>query len=516
MNPYSINPPESEVAFEKLCLALLKSHWFRPGLERFAKKGEEQFGVDIFDTFGESPMYGAQSKFKEQWKSLDPVEIRDEVKKAETFPSKLDRYAIVTTGKISGAAQLAVQAINQEHRAAGLFTVEPFTWEKITELIRQYPAIEQQFYGGLRSEEVATVNFKLDYIANLTESVTSSSATTEIDALIDEARTHITPSDAQIAVSLLNRIQRTKGGELSDWHRFRIFSNLGAASLMLGKWSDAARYFLEAKQFRPDDELAVANEVLAYHLLLQEDETRQRSAAAIERFPNSARLRSLWIQAARRQETYEALLEATPGYLRKDAEVASALCRKALASRFLDRAIEHAKDATADKPKWSQAHLLLAQTYFGTAAMAVRAIAPPRAEDRETNLANSLAAADDAISIAVTEGNSYANAQALALKSDIALIQGRKEDAARFARESFAADPTDLQGRLAMGQVSVSMGNLDEGIRILEEAHARADYAPHVSFMLGQALMARGSEPDVSRAIEVFSSAKLKIWIVNS
>lgn len=510
MNPYTINPPESEVAFEKLCLALLKRHWSRPGLERFAKKGEEQFGVDIFDTFGESPMYGAQCKLKEQWKSLDPGEIRDEVKKAKTFPSKLDHYAILTTGKISGAAQLAIQAINQEHRAAGLFTVELFTWEKITELIRQYPEIEQQFFGGLRSEEVATVNSKLDYIANLTESVASSSATTEIDALIDEARTRITPSDAQIAVSLLNRIQRTKGGELSDWHRFRIFTNLGAASLMLGKGTEAARYFLEAKHFRPDDELAVTNEVLAYHLLLQEDETRQKSAAAIERFPNSARLRSLWIQAARPQKTYEELLEATPGHLRKNAEVASALSRKALASGLLDRAIGHAKDATADRPKWSQAHLLLAQAYFGTVAMAVRAIAPLKAEGRETNLANSLAAADDAISIAVAEGDSYTSAQALALKSDISLIQGRKEDAARFARESFAANPMDLQGLLAMAQVSVSMGNPDEGIRILEEAYARADYAPHVSFMLGQALMARGTEPDVSRAIDVFSSANLE------
>jgi hypothetical protein len=184
MNPYSINPPESEVTFEKLCLALLRRHWSRPGLERFAKKGEEQFGVDIFDTFGENPMYGAQCKLKERWKSLDPGEIDDEVEKAKTFPSKLDHYAILTTGKISGAAQLAIQAINQKHRAAGLFTVELFTWEKITELIRQYPEIEQEFYGGLRSEEVATVNTKLDYIAKLTESVTSSSATTEIDVLI--------------------------------------------------------------------------------------------------------------------------------------------------------------------------------------------------------------------------------------------------------------------------------------------------------------------------------------------
>jgi hypothetical protein len=70
MNPYTINPPESDVAFEKLCLALLKEYWSRRGLERFAKKGEEQFGVDIFDTLGESPLYGAQCKLKEQRKPL--------------------------------------------------------------------------------------------------------------------------------------------------------------------------------------------------------------------------------------------------------------------------------------------------------------------------------------------------------------------------------------------------------------------------------------------------------------
>jgi hypothetical protein len=509
VNPYAINPPESDVAFEKLCLALLKRHWSRPGLERFARKGEEQFGVDIFDTLGESPLYGAQCKLKEQWKSLDPAEIREEVKKAKIFPSKLDHYAILTTGKISGAAQLAIQAINQEHRAAGLFTVELFTWDKITELIRQYPEIEEQFYGGFRSEQVGTIHSKIDYIAKLTESITSTSAATEIDALIDEARTRITPRDAQIAVLLLNRIRRSKGGELSDWHRFRILTNLGAASLMIGKGTEAARYFLEAKPLRPDDELAVTNEVLAYHLLLQEEETRDRSEAAVERFPNSTRLRSLWIQSAHPQKTYEELLDATPGHMRKDAEVTSALYRRAIAAGLIDRALEHAKDAVADKPKWSQAHLLLAYAFFARVAMPERTITPLKAEDKETNLANSLAAADDAISVAETEGDSYAKAQALALKSDIALIQGRKEDAARLARESFGADSTDLHGRLAMAQASFSMGNVDEGIGILEEAYARADLAPNVSFMLGQALMARGTEQDVNRAVEVFTTAKL-------
>src|ERR1019366_10730903 len=86
MNPYTIEPLESEVAFEKLCLELLKRHWSRPGLERFAKKGEHQFGVDIFDTLGQSPLYAAQCKLKEKGKSLGPAKIGAEVEKAKKFP----------------------------------------------------------------------------------------------------------------------------------------------------------------------------------------------------------------------------------------------------------------------------------------------------------------------------------------------------------------------------------------------------------------------------------------------
>jgi transcriptional regulator with XRE-family HTH domain len=68
-NSQTVDPAESEVQFEKLCLALLRRHWSRRGLERFAKKGERQFGIDIFDTLGENPLYGAQCKLKE------PLEI---------------------------------------------------------------------------------------------------------------------------------------------------------------------------------------------------------------------------------------------------------------------------------------------------------------------------------------------------------------------------------------------------------------------------------------------------------
>jgi tetratricopeptide (TPR) repeat protein len=505
MNPYSINPPTSEDRFEELCLAVMKRHWSRKGLERFGKRGERQFGVDILDTLGESPLYAAQCKLKEQWKTLEPSEIETEVNKAKTFPSKLDHYVILTSAKVSTAAQLTVQSINQEHRAAGLFTVEVYHWNRLTDLIRQYPEIEQEFFGGLRSEEVAEVKSQLSYLVSMTESIASKSGTTEIDAMIDEARSRINPKESQIAIMLLNRVSQTKGGELSEWHRYRILTNLGAAHLMLGKATEAARYFLDATPLRPDDELAVTNEVLAYHLLLQDEEARTKAALAVDRFPNCSRLRALWIQAAPLEKSYGELLSATPEHMRRDAEIASALGRRAMSQGLIDLGIDHAKDAIADKPKWSQARVFLAQAYFARVVMAVK---PLNLEDRKSALADSIAAANEAIASAEEEGVPYVKAMALALQVDIALMQGRKEDAARLSREAFAADPTELNGRLAIAQAAFNNGNTDEGIGILEEAYTQSNSAPNVCFMLGQALMGRGTESDVNRAVDVFSSAK--------
>lgn len=509
MNPYSINPPTSDETFEELSLALLKRHWLRVGLERFGKKGERQFGVDILDTLGESPLYAAQCKLKEARKTLEPAEIRAEVDKAKLFPSKLDHYAILTSAKVSTAAQLAVQAINQEHREAGLFTVEVFHWNRISDLIRQYPEVEQQIFGGMRAEEVADVRSKLDHIVSLTESVAAKNETSEIDGMIDDARTRINPKEVQVAVLLLNRVKQTKGGELSAWHRYRILTNLGAAHLMMGKGTEAARFFLDAKPLRPEDELAVANEVLAYHLLLQDADTRQKAEAAVAQFPNSTRIRSLWLQTQPLEQSYEALLDTTPPHLRKDAEVATALSRRAMSQGKFDQGIEHAKDAIVDKPKWAQARLSLAQAYFARVAVADRSVQPLSKDDREATLSKVLAVTDEAIGTSEEEGTPYVKAAALALQTDVAIMQGRKDDAARLAREAFGADPSQMAGRIAMAQAAFTKNNFDEGINILEEAYAQSNFAPDVSYMLGQALMSRGKNGDVNRAFEIFSSAKL-------
>ncbi len=512
MNPYSINPPESEVTFEELCLAVLKRHLKREGLERFGKKGEEQYGIDIFDTLGESPMYGAQCKLKESSKSLEPAEIRAEVKKAEAFPAKLDHYAIMTTGKISGNAQLTIQQINQEHRAAGSFTVELFTWDKITKLIRQYPGIEQQFYGGLRSEEVAEVRVRLEAIQSAVAVIAPAAAAsvkTEIDALIDEARERIKPGGAQIAVSLLHRVQRLKGGELSDWHRFRVLTNLGAANLILGKGNEAARNFLDAAPLRPDDELAEANEVLAHHLLLQEQTTRERAQAAAARFPNATQ-NSLAPHSVRKARY---TLRRSP---RGHAGAYALRCGSSVCARtqsddsWPDRCRNRTRQGSDRRQaQVGHAHLLLAQAHFGRVVMAQRTLKPLKAEEREKQLESASSAADAAIANAETDDLAYLKAQAFALKTDIAHTQGRKEEASRFAREAFAADAYELQSQMAIAQAAFGRKDVDEGIRILEQANLQSKSMPNVCFMLGKALMGRGRDEDIARAFTVFSTANI-------
>ena len=338
--------------------------------------------------------------------------------------------------------------------------------------------------------------------------ITDSSAA-EIDALIDQARDRVTPCEAKIAIYLLEQLQRTKGGNLSRWQRFRILTNLGSAHMAIEEVTIAARYFLDAAPLQPDDQKGVENEVLAYHLLRQERETREKAAAAVQRFPNSTRARSLWLQSALQEKTYEELLDATPAFMRTDAEIASALSRKAIACGQLDRAIEHAKDAVADRPKWSQTHLLLAGVYFARVVATERTVKPLNAEEREATLANSLSLADDAISAAEAECVPYVKAHAFAIKAEIALIQGRKEDAADFAREAIGAAPAELNSRLAMAESFIGMGSPDEGIRVLEKAHAQSKGAANVSFMLGHALLHRNAPQDLKRAFDVFSTADL-------
>jgi len=60
--------PDNEDGFEQLCLRFYRKLWKNEALKLYAKRGEKQDGVDIFDPFSLSPVRAVQCKFHEETK----------------------------------------------------------------------------------------------------------------------------------------------------------------------------------------------------------------------------------------------------------------------------------------------------------------------------------------------------------------------------------------------------------------------------------------------------------------
>ena len=146
--------PANEQDFEELCLQLLRVHCNRPHLELYGHRGESQSGVDIFDPSGERPIIGAQCKLRGPLKSLRRAEIDAEVRRARTLTPSLDTYFIMTSAKRTAGAYEAVAALNKEHIAQSLFQIQLMTWERIDQLLQQYPHVANSFYKTLSGESI--------------------------------------------------------------------------------------------------------------------------------------------------------------------------------------------------------------------------------------------------------------------------------------------------------------------------------------------------------------------------
>ena len=77
-----------------------------------------------------------------------PVEVNDEIEKAKTFHPPLDQYLIMTTGKVRKEVHDLLIEINRKHRDSNLFTVQVFDWNRIEELLDEYPDGQDSYEGG--------------------------------------------------------------------------------------------------------------------------------------------------------------------------------------------------------------------------------------------------------------------------------------------------------------------------------------------------------------------------------
>jgi uncharacterized protein HemY len=173
--------------------------------------------------------------------------------------------------------QKALVAINQEHRRQNKFTVTLLTWESIEDFLRQYPDAWAQYIDPPIKLALAPLRDDVRSLAKRMDAFSGAAGGNEIDDRLASARSYLDQSDYLAAQIVLRQLETNRWAELSDNQKFLIVTYLGQVGLQSGKWAEAGRRFLDAKQYQPDSERARINEALGYEMVGNKDRAYELS-----------------------------------------------------------------------------------------------------------------------------------------------------------------------------------------------------------------------------------------------
>lgn len=253
-------PLENEADFESLVLALLRAHLPSQDLKKYARRGEKQDGVDLLGTRNAGGIVGVQCKLRNAKKALKQRELLEEIGKAKGFPASLAHFFVASTASRDRALQRVAAEITEEHRRAGLFTVEIFFWEDLKDLLQAHSVVAEQFYGRMGPPPDEPTAGPVQPRAIVNTPTTDEHGTSHAD--IDEAAGCLRAGQPEVAIHLLERLRMRKWSSLTRRERYRVRANLGYAKLAKGQRREASIEFVSAGKLEPDDESAQVLEAL--------------------------------------------------------------------------------------------------------------------------------------------------------------------------------------------------------------------------------------------------------------
>ncbi|ADV47114.1 restriction endonuclease [Nitratifractor salsuginis] len=147
---FELPPPKDWETFEELCADLWSEILKDKNIQRNGRRGQAQNGVDIYGVDDETgERYGIQCKHKTFYKKLDISEIDSEIKKAESFRPRLDKYIIATSASKDVRIENHVRQLNVQNFTNGKFSIYVYGWEDILEKIYNYRNILKKYYNFL-------------------------------------------------------------------------------------------------------------------------------------------------------------------------------------------------------------------------------------------------------------------------------------------------------------------------------------------------------------------------------
>ncbi len=342
-----IPKPRDEQAFERCNEVLWRCILRDDTVQLHGRRGQSQRGVDltgIRDDQSDS-IVGVQCRLKSEGQKLTEVEVRDEVEKALTFSPLLSEYIIVTTAPDdSTVQQLALDlSVSASKNRAKPIKLRVWGWGTLERAIRRYPEAISAFdpthtaQGDQIRREVGELSGSMaivqQQLARIHRSVTQGQGTgpivadTDVQSVLEHqvnGYAELISSDPGTARRLLQRLQAELEDNVRADIRFRVAANIAACDLNLSDETAAARGFIAASGFDPENPKAIAHKALGLFLLGDWTALNEFAETQLSKQPDNALLAAHYVRGMVADPTVTDPLAKLPEAVRGTPEVAEA------------------------------------------------------------------------------------------------------------------------------------------------------------------------------------------------
>jgi tetratricopeptide (TPR) repeat protein len=233
-----------------------------------------------------------------------------------------DKVTALTVHGISGLIDISLENIQANSRNIAVQNASAFVFEILAKFKIDGTETTDRFKG------IVTYEINPDtLVAEIGKQVelASGNNTDEYHAQINYASKLIDQGQLQQAIDYLNDLKEKVWHKQDNILKYRLLANLGMAQLGLDEISEAAKYFLEAKQYNPKDDKALALAAMGYVFQKDYNNAENLINEAIQKNPANEMAYSLCIRIAPDSESIDSIIEKIPPAYRESLDVLVAL-----------------------------------------------------------------------------------------------------------------------------------------------------------------------------------------------
>lgn len=497
-------PPDDSREFEKLCLRAFRRELKCPSLKLFGRSGQDQGGIDLIGVDEAGTTISVQAKVRTKGE-LSTADIDNDIASAINAHPDLGLLVIATTAPRSVTADRHVASRSAENIGKQLFEIRLFAWEDIADLIRSDVDHLADYTSGVHGSMGSHI---FDKVSNIENALRNPAPVGECKADFEQALSEARAGRPDEAIGRLRLLREQRWPTASSDLRYKLCANLGQAYFSKGDRHQAAVYWHEARNYS-DSVSARVFEARAYQIQENIKKAKAIIDKAVQDDANNATARAVWLNIS--NCSLAEAMAAVPPDLLNDAEVAIALCHKALAEDNRPAAIHHLGVARTAAPDWDLPALNLAGLLLVEAKQS--AVVSP--ETRLVGANKDLAQQALEILNHILDGGRLAIAQARATayynRSTAYRLLGDEDKADRDLEASLATDPADPIVITARGICLLERDNVDEAIRLFRRAVQCEHSTLATQLVLASALWETGTDPNRREALSILESARAAV-----